>query len=91
MIVQRKSTEKYKQILSIFQEERVTNTETQRETKPITYLPPFFLFLPNSLPLHLVSLSSIAMPFVLRTPIYHGVKVERDIIMGCRAGERRQG
>lgn len=61
--------------------------------KPHQTSPPFLsfsliLFHPSVLP---SPLSSPTMPFVLGTPIYHGVKVERDIIMGCRAGERRQG
>lgn len=43
----------------------------------------------NSFPLLSVTLPP-TVPFVLPSPIYHGVKVERDIIMGCRAGERRQ-
>lgn len=88
MIVQRKSAERYKQILSIFLAEIVTQ---QHKQNLLPTCPLFSFFLPNSLPLFLVSFPSIAMPFVLRTPIYHGVKVERDIIMGCRAGERRQG
>ena len=66
----------------------LTQTRRPHQTSPLFLSLPLILlhFTPSALPP-----SSPTIPFVLRTPIYHGVKVERDIIMGCRAGERRQG
>lgn len=56
-------------------------------TQPVSHF-----FVHNSLTLHPSVLPSPhTIAFVLRAPIYHSVKVERDIIMGCRAGDRRQG